>query len=435
MNKGRIAKRVAAGMALLLVAGIAASIAASKVERTPAGVHTRLMVPLLGLAYAKVPMHAGTGDKPNIAGFLDGPVIKRNPDRSWSATWFCENQVYHHTGYGSSVHIACAGKNSNYSIAPAAPAQPGITSMPEKLLVLSDIEGNIAYLNGALRKLGVVDANGAWAFGANRVVVAGDAVDRGRDVFAVLWRLYGLSQQASAAGGRLDLVIGNHEQYILRGNISRANPEHVYALEQMGGVDASFGGDTVIGAWLRTQPVILKIGDVLIAHGGISPSVARQGFTVDRLNAANGSYWRKGKPDAPALDAVFGMHGVSQYRGYLMELPDVYPMATQDDVDLALRAFGVKTIVVGHTIVEKVSGLYADRVYAIDVNSNTAAPEALMFVNGVPNVVDTGTPRALPDENARGGLRRIDLLSADDWTTLSRMARRSYQLSQLPHPY
>lgn len=308
--------------------------------------------------------------------------------------------------------------------------------MPEKLLILSDIEGNIAFLDGALRKLGVVGADGDWAFGANQLVIAGDSVDRGRDVFAVLWRLHGLSAQAKKAGGRVQVVLGNHEQYLLRGNASRANSEHRYAVEQMGGAKNVFSADTIIGAWLREQPVLVKVGRVLITHGGVSPVVARQGLTVDQVNDAMRRYWQ-GSPLSPAeLDAVLGNSGVAQYRGYVMEVEGQYAKATQQDVDQALRAFGVDTIVVGHTIVEKVTGLYGNKVYAIDVNSNTAAPEALMFVNGAASVVDTGTPRALPEEGDEKLVsRRFRLFDSADWRMLGRMVQRTYQLSRLPHPY
>jgi hypothetical protein len=80
-----------------------------------------------------------------------------------------------------------------------------------------------------------VDADGNWDYGSNHLVIAGDSVDRGRDVFAALWRLYSLSLQAQRSGGAVHVLLGNHEQYILRGNLTRAHKEHLYALEQMGG--------------------------------------------------------------------------------------------------------------------------------------------------------------------------------------------------------
>jgi hypothetical protein len=54
---------------------------------------------------------------------------------------------------------------------------------------------------------------------------------------------------------------------MLQGNLSRANREHIYALEQLGGQAAAFSADTVLGHWLRQQPVVIQAGDILITHG------------------------------------------------------------------------------------------------------------------------------------------------------------------------
>ncbi len=430
----RTLKRLGLLAVLLPVVLFACMLFFSKIESTRAGVHKHLLIPLLGLAHVKLAMPAGTGDVKLIPGMLDGPVVKTGPGATWMASWFCEHQVQRQTGSGERLTLACAGKSHHFTInAAAAQPEPAVVPMPDKLLILSDIEGNLAYLDGVLRKLGVVDAGGAWNYGANRIIVAGDSVDRGRDVFQVLWRLHALSLQAKVAGGGVHVLLGNHEQYLLRGNTAKAHPEHVFALQQLGGPAAAFGADTVIGDWLRQLPVLFQAGRVLVAHGGVSEAVAKQGLTVEQINAAMRRYWRAEPVPVPALEAVLGMDGVTQYRGHIDSNKELY--AQSSDVDLALRAFDVDTIVVGHTIVEKVTGLHFNKVYAVNVNSNDAAPQALLFVNGVATVVDTGTPRLLPEGKTPTITRSINLLSGADWNTLSQVARRSYQLARLPTPY
>src|SRR3546814_8824354 len=127
-------------------------------------------------------------------------------------------------------------------------------------------------------------ADGQWAEGGGHLGVLGDSVGRGRDAVAVLGRLHGLAGQAGMAGGAVHVVLGNHEQYMLRANPSRANAEHLHALNAMGGYRHAFAADTMIGEWLRQQPVALKLGSVLFVHGGISPRVARPGPDVGQLN-------------------------------------------------------------------------------------------------------------------------------------------------------
>jgi hypothetical protein len=422
------------GGALVLLGLIGASLASADFELTEHGVHKRLLLPLGPLGTAGINMRAGTGDRPVLPGFLDGPVVKVDVEGGWSATWFCEDRVGRRGGTEPALVIDCAGKSHTFDLTRHAHNEPDVVAMPPKLLVLSDIEGNIAFLDAALRNLGVVDAAGKWAYGANRLVIAGDSVDRGRDVFAVLWRLHGLGLQARAAGGALHMLLGNHEQYLLRGNVSRANVEHLYALEQMGGHARAFAADTLLGKWLREQPVVMKAGSVLITHGGISAAVAAQGLSVPQLNDAMRRYWRGEKASTAELDSVVGPGGISQYRGYFQAIEGSYDKASEADVASALRPFGASAVVVGHTQVDKVTTLYGGRVHAVDVNTNEAAPEALLFERGVATVVNVGTGRLLPPPERRL-TRALNLSSGDDWRTLGRAASRSYELSRLPHPY
>lgn len=309
--------------------------------------------------------------------------------------------------------------------------------MPEKVIVLSDLEGNLVFLENALRQLNIVNTAGTWQFGKNRLVILGDSVDRGRDVYAVLWRLYHLSQQAQEAGGAVHLLLGNHEQYILRGNISRMNPEHLYALQQMGGYSNAFSADTLIGAWLREQPVIVKLGSVVFVHGGIHPNVAKAGHSIQQLNEGMRKYWKLDKDKATEsslLDSVLSQRGVTQYRGYVMPLEEYYPQATQADVNAALKHFDASHIVIAHTLVDKVMPLYENKVYAVDVNSNEAQPEVLNFENGTPKMVNIGITRNLP-EPEKIAVRNFSITDKKDVEILRQWIRHSYALSQLPQPY
>ena len=429
-----VVRGLLAGAALACVLA-GAAVLNSKVELTEHGVHKRLLVPLGPLGKAGVPLYAGTGDKPVLPGFMDGPAVRIDSAGAWTATWFCEDRAVRRSGTSPELSIDCGSRRFDYALGQPLAAAPAEIDMPAKLLVLSDIEGNSPFLDAALRELGVVDEAGAWHFGANRLVIAGDAVDRGRDVFAVLWRLHALDRQARAAGGGVHLLLGNHEQYLLRGNTSRAHTEHLYALAQIGGQQQAFASDTVLGRWLREQPVIMRAGKVILTHGGISPEVAASGLSVRQLNNAMGAYWRGEPATAAALDAVIGTAGVTQYRGYFEDAGERYRKATRQDIDAVLAAFDATSIVVGHTLVERITSLYDGRLYAVDVNSNTAASEALLFVNGTATVVPLKAGRALPEQGRARSTRPLDLLHADDRQMILSAARRSYEMSRLPHPY
>lgn len=419
---------------VLLLAALGLALSNASVELTEHGAHRRLLVPI-GIGMAGFNTFAGTGDKVHISGFLDGPVVRRKADGSWTATWFCENQVQQLAGAGTDLVIDCAGKRRVFPIARTPAVADAVFDTPSDTLILSDIEGNLRFLDAALTSLAVTDAQGNWTYGDRHLVIAGDAVDRGRDVFAVLWRLYALSLQAKDAGGAVHLVLGNHEQYLLRGNTSRANRDHLYALTRMGGQLDAFGPDTLIGHWLRLQPVIIKSGRTVITHGGVNPLVADAGFTVNNLNSAMRRYWLGDMPSKAELDAVVGPAGLTQYRGYLEDGEDRFARATAAQVDDVLAHFGAKSIVVGHTLVERVTALHEGRVWAIDVNSNTARSEALLISNGDPIVVPTGAARQLQEQGGQRLTRPFSLFAASDLAMLKHMVMSHYALSQIPQPY
>lgn len=420
---------------LVVIAATLTALSFAKVEMTENGVHTRLLVPI-GSKAIGLPNYAGTGEHVVLRNFLDGPVVHRLADGGWSASWFCEDHVEHARGTSEALQIQCAGQTHTFAL-DSAPIAPAVAPMPEQLVVLSDLEGNIRFLDAALAKLGVMDADGMWTYGRGQLVVLGDSVDRGRDVSAVLWRLHGLALEARAAGGAVRMVLGNHEQYVLSGNISRTHPEHRYALREMGGVSSAYASDTVLGAWLRAQPVALKLGRILFVHAGVSPKIADAGLSVDELNDAMRGYWQTPAGTATrssALDAVIGNSGVTHYRGYFRERKGFYSAATATDVDRGLQHFGVDQVVVAHTLVDQVKLLHDGHVYAVDVNDDEARPDVLVYNQGVPTVVDMGVSRALATDSP-SKTREFNLLQSKDRHLLGAMSAAYRELSEVPQPY
>ena len=84
-------------------------------------------------------------------------------------------------------------------------------SSPDKLIAISDIEGN--FENGV--KFFFMDGNDTnynWIFGNGHLVIAGDLVDRGKYVTQCLWLTYYLEREAEKSGGKVHYLLGNHEQ-------------------------------------------------------------------------------------------------------------------------------------------------------------------------------------------------------------------------------
>lgn len=92
------------------------------------------------------------------------------------------------------------------------------------------------------------------------------------------------------------------------------------------------------------------------------PQIADAGFTVNNLNSAMRRYWSGDTPSKAELDAVIGPAGLTQYRGYIEDGEERFSRATAAQIGQVLSHFGAKTIVVGHTLVERVTPLHEGRV-------------------------------------------------------------------------
>ncbi|NOK24222.1 metallophosphoesterase, partial [Corallococcus carmarthensis] len=119
-------------------------------------------------------------------------------------------------GYEHTVHVA-APNAASVSVLPAAP----------RIVALSDIHGQYGLLVRLLRAHQVIDAQDRWALGKDTLVIAGDVFDRGPQVTEAFWLLYGLQQQAAAAGGAVHFVLGNHETMVLYDDLRYVNPKYL----------------------------------------------------------------------------------------------------------------------------------------------------------------------------------------------------------------
>ena len=76
---------------------------------------------------------------------------------------------------------------------------------------VSDIHGHVEPLVMALRRARLLDSDDAWCGGGARLSVLGDFFDRGPDGIAVIDLIRRLQDEAGAAGGQVEALLGNHE--------------------------------------------------------------------------------------------------------------------------------------------------------------------------------------------------------------------------------
>jgi len=272
-------------------------------------------------------------------------------------------------------------KNFNVQLKEAIINEPPVWQQPEKLLVLSDIEGEFDALRNLLLANGVITKNYEWVFGKGHLIICGDLFDRGKDVPATLWLLYKLEEEAKLKGGYVHTILGNHDIMNLAGNLKYVDPKYLKGAEAMGlKYKDLYTENTELGRWLRSKNIIEKIGDNLCLHGGVSPEMNELGINVTQINKISRPYigWENLKntvTDSAVLKIFNSTNGLFWYRDYFKK-----PAVEEKVIDQTLVIHQVKRIIVGHTITKTNIGFYYNgKVLGVDVNQHAGQHEGALF--------------------------------------------------------
>jgi len=170
-------------------------------------------------------------------------------------------------------------------------ANPGVveTDSPDKysaVYVISDVHGMYANLLALLRANGLVDAKNAWTGGGALFVVLGDSINKGADSVDVidLWR--SLGPQLEAAGGKLVVLLGNHEaEFLADPSGSKFKPLLVELNSKKIPLEQFRDQAYPRGAFLRSLPLAFRAGRWLFVHSGLYPAMAWADFKQQALSA------------------------------------------------------------------------------------------------------------------------------------------------------
>lgn len=249
------------------------------------------------------------------------------------------------------------------------------------LFILSDLEGNFTAFRKLLQAGGVMNENYDWTFGKGALVLIGDFFDRGSQVTELLWLIYSLEDKASAAGGNVHFILGNHEIMNMSNDLRYLNEKYLQTTKTFNVPYVSLVGEnSEIGRWLRTKNVIERVGDILFVHGGISSEMNNVNLTLEKFNELARPFYADTTYHYPYVetDLLFSENGPFWYRGYYMGKQ----MATDEQVDSTLDKFYVKHIITGHSIVaDTISVLRRGRLFDTDVHHAGGKSEALLVEN------------------------------------------------------
>tara|TARA_B100000795_G_scaffold56622_1_gene37388 strand:+ start:116 stop:1351 length:1236 start_codon:yes stop_codon:yes gene_type:complete len=274
--------------------------------------------------------------------------------------------------------------------------------MPEKLIAISDIEGNFDGFSGFLKKNGIIDSNFNWIFKNGHLVLVGDFVDRGNSVTQVLWLIYKLEKQAKKNGGKVHFILGNHEIMNFQGNGGYNQEKYIKVAQEISkkeewekAIQLMFSDNTELGNWLRTKNVIKKIGDYIFVHAGLHPELLDYKVDLDKINRITRKNWDKdlyrNPKDDETANFLIGRISPIWYRGLVTD-SKYYDKINEVDLNKVLEYYNAKKIIVGHTVVRNISTGFNGKVIRVDlkhgIEKNSGFTKGLLIENGIEYIID-----------------------------------------------
>ncbi len=280
-------------------------------------------------------------------------------------------------------------------------------SSPGRIVAVGDLHGDFAVWTAIARDAGLIDAKGRWAGGTTILVQAGDITDRGPDSLKIIRQLQKLQKEAAGAGGKVIVLIGNHEAMNVTGDLRYVDPGEFAAFRDsrsealreavwnangklfianykrkypamsdkeiradwldatpLGMIEhqRAWAPDGELGRWTAGLPAVVKLGVTLFVHGGLSAAYTAMGG-VDEINRRVRAAVAAG--DKSPNSILYDPLGPLWYRGLITRgtafeqevaaaaaaagKPNVARPPIDQELDLVLAAFDAKRLVVAHT--------------------------------------------------------------------------------------
>lgn len=331
---------------------------------------------------------------------------------------------------------------------PSASSGQARAPQPQRIVAIGDLHGDHDVWRAIAGAAGLIDAKGRWSGGQAILVQTGDTVDRAPDSLKIIRDLMRLEREAKRAGGRVVVLVGNHEAMMVTGDLRYVDPgefaafanarsaerrERVYAANRaaieaaakqrtpaltsaairdrwiaetpLGWVEhqAAWHPTGELGRWIIAKPAVARIGDSLFVHGGLGPAYAA--LPIEEINRRVAAALTA--RDMAETSIINDPLGPLWYRGLAGMAPEAAasaataptavaaPLTVDQQLDRLLAATGARRIVIGHTpLMSGVAVTHGGKLVRVDSGNSRA-------YRGVPGYLEITAAGAVARNVAR----------------------------------
>ena len=329
----------------------------------------------------------------------------------------------------------------------AQPAQP-----QQRIIAVGDLHGDYSAWRDIARAAGLIGSRGQWTGGKTTLVQVGDVVDRGDHSLKIVRDLMRLQKEAPKQGGKVIVLVGNHEAMNIIGDLRYVTPgefaafagpnsaavrDRLYeakkkdieaqyrasnpsmssaAIRQAWLKETPLGWaehrlawatDGEIGRWVIRNPAAALVNGNLFVHGGLSAEYAKVPLAEINARVAAALKAVDQKPDS----IISGPFGPLWYRGLVTRDPKITQIpplpagkpprpSVEQELATVLKAYGARRIVVGHS--PRVAGieiLFDGRLVRIDSGISS-------YYRGTPSYLEIIGDNLNPQKVARTAAAR-----------------------------
>ena len=180
------------------------------------------------------------------------------------------------------IICAAAALGVGTSLTGTETAVKRLTTAEARIVAIGDVHGSATNFVAMLTRAGLIDAQRRWAGGKTVFVQTGDTTDRGPGVREIFDLLISLEKQAAAAGGKVQVVLGNHEVMNLVNDLRDAAPEAIASFGGEAEYRQAFSKEGQYGKWLRSKPILAEVDGTVFMHGGIDLDFSKD--SLEQLN-------------------------------------------------------------------------------------------------------------------------------------------------------